>query len=112
MASGVTALEHALFILGQEDLIPIPEVMTVPEVVDSTDPARIHAEVAGALAKLADRSQVGFWLGSRNAKPDPIPSDDAVLLLRDPYYFRFHPNDPAEQRLYYVNVQHDLDADD
>jgi hypothetical protein len=94
----------ALLELGLEDLIPMWEAVTTPEVVDAADASRIQADVAEALATLGKARLVSFYLGHWNADPDRIPVEDALALLSDPRWFSSDA-EPDDMRLYYVNVK-------
>ncbi|HEX7662770.1 MAG TPA: hypothetical protein VF444_25165 [Pseudonocardiaceae bacterium] len=63
-------------------------------------------EVREVLTDLVQDGLVRLYRGPRDAdEPAPVTTEEAVELLRDPYWYRFHLGEPSEERLYFVNVE-------
>jgi hypothetical protein len=97
-------LQRALLELGLEDLIPVWEAVTSPEVVATADPSRNQADIAEALAQLGEARLVSFYLGRWHGDPGRVPVADALALLSDPRWFSSD-TEPDDMRLYYVNIE-------
>jgi hypothetical protein len=104
MSETTDRLRSALLDLGMEDWIPIPEALTTPEVRGAIGDKDATTVVSGALAALVETGQVRLYRGAWNTEPSPLTTTEALSLLNDPYWLRFHTDDPQEERLYFVNV--------
>ena len=99
------AVRIALLDLGLEDWIPLPEAVAEPEVVAAASGAEPAQAVADALVELVVEGKVLVYRGQWDSNDlEPVPSDDALALLREPHWFTFHVDDLVEERLYFVNV--------
>jgi hypothetical protein len=62
-------------------------------------------EVRAVLSTLVREGGIRMHRGQRRRNdPDEITANEALTLLGDHRWFRFHTDDPWEERLYFVNV--------
>jgi hypothetical protein len=89
--------------LGLEDWIPVPEAVEDVEAAGSLDPV---GDVHEALRGLAADGLIRFWCGpwTREEEHIEVPAHEVSAVLEEPHWYSFHIDDPAEQRLYFVNI--------
>jgi hypothetical protein len=97
--------QAALLELGLEDWIPIPEALGTPEIRDALGPEDGVEKVSEALAALVASDQVRLYRGRWDSDPAPVSKPEALKLLKEPYWYSFHTEDPSEERLYFVNAE-------
>ena len=104
MANQIEELRIVLLDLGMEDWIPIPEATTDPAVLDSVGRNDLIATMASALIDLVELAKLCIYKGKWDEDPSPVPTQEAVELLKNPWWYTFHLDDPAEERVFFVNV--------
>ena len=69
--------------------------------------SRPEEEVRDALVLLSRKGLIRFWRGvwDREDELVEVSAPDAEALLQDSRWFRFRLDEPAEERLYFVNVE-------
>jgi hypothetical protein len=88
---------------GLEDLIQLPEAaQTAGLIVVDGDPI---AELQRVLADLLREGLIRVYRGLDQKLDEQLPEEDALELLKDRDWYRFHLDEPAENRLTYVNVE-------
>lgn len=95
-------LRTAVLELGLEDRIPLPEARRVADrrvgEKNAVDQLRI------ILTDLTKEGHIRLMRGHWEAdRPEFIPDEDGIELLKDLRWYDFHMSDPGEERLYYVN---------
>jgi hypothetical protein len=104
MTNQFEKLSNALLDLGMEDWIPLPEATSDPEVLDSVGRNELVATMAAALIDLVESGKLRIYKGRWDEDPSPVLTQEAVELLKDPRWYKFHIEDPAEERIFFVNV--------
>ncbi len=99
----LAAVRVALLKLGLEDWIPLPEAVQTVLGRGSLDPEQ---EVRETLRELGGEGLIRFWRGpwDKDDEHAEVPTQEALLLLQDPRWYRFRLDEPNEERLYFVNV--------
>ena len=97
--------------LGLEDLIPLPEAATQPELIDALDEGDEAWKVlARILLELVRERRVALFKGRWDDNDPPqLTEAEALALLPDTRWYSYRLDDPEEERVYYVNVENLLD---
>jgi len=100
----MTRLHEALLELGLEDLIPLPEAASAPEVLAAIGGSRPPEAIARALLDLLSWNLVQVWTGHWQAEPMLATREAAETLLVDEEKYAFGAEGDRGERVYYVNV--------
>jgi hypothetical protein len=90
--------------LGLEDLIPLPEAITAPELSEVAGARDLVDVISRALGTLAREDRIRLFRGRWNTEPQRVPVEEGLRLLEDSAWYRFRADDPDEERLYFINV--------
>lgn len=97
-------LRTAVLELSLEDRIPVPEATQVAD--KRVGEANAVEQVRVVLENLVREGRIRMYRGHwRRNDPREVALDEALILLREPRWFRFHTDDPWEERLYFVNIE-------
>jgi hypothetical protein len=96
-------LQTAILELGLEDQIQLPHAtQTAEQRVGAADAIGRLREV---LESLLREGRIRLYRGHRDdTDPAELMTEDALSLLADATWYRFHLDDPDEERLYFVTV--------
>jgi hypothetical protein len=88
---------------GMEDLIQLPHAaMAAQRIVVEADPIEALHQV---LTELLREDLIRVYRGVDARLDEPLPEEEALDLLKDPYWYSFHlPDDDPDNRLTYINV--------
>ena len=106
------AVRDAVLELGMEDWIPLPEAVATPEIRAATQGDRptwlvLSAALRGLLAEREIRLYRGRW---DDENPRELVDAEARAVLGEECWYAFHPDDPDEERISFVNVRNIRDA--
>ena len=107
MSEESNEVKQAVLELGLEDWIPLPEAVTAVEVRAALRGDReAWPAVSEALKDLLREHRVQLFRG-RWDEDDPRALSDAEALevLGEERWYTFHPEDPEDERIYFVNVK-------
>ena len=105
MISQLAPLHVALLELGLEDMIPLPEAVTMPEVLDCTPRSEVVKNVSTALVDLLHLGLIQIWSGHWADEPTLMSTDLTEPALRDECRYSFAAEANGLDRVYYVNVE-------
>lgn len=101
----LTPLHEALLELGLEDLIPLPEIRTTPEVRDLAEGYQFFEKVSTALVDLLRADRIQVWAGHWPDEPTLVSNDVAETILRDERRYLFDAEADGPERVYFTNVE-------
>lgn len=101
----LTRLQDALLDLGLEDLIPLPEPLTTPEVREAVGGEPTSAQLADALVHLLRLGLISVWAGHWQGKPRRVNRRSAERLLGDLRHYSFGNEADGSERVYFANVE-------
>jgi hypothetical protein len=99
-------VKNALLDPGMEDWIPVPEAVGSVEVKAALPLGReAWCAVSAALQALALEGRIRVYRGRWNDEnPRELSTSEAVAELADQRWYAFHPDDPNEERVSFVNI--------
>ena len=103
-----SALEIALLELGLEDVIPLGEAMSSPDIqaaASLSDPDQsLDRALAAALGRLVEQKLVVISRGKASGRSTAAARAGVAGLLSDPWWFGWG-RESIEERVFFVNVR-------